>query len=54
MDTVKEANFFVPASRQEEACHFSAERVQNCKLCWYLAENTTNEFDTGAPDISAG
>ncbi len=42
------------ASRQEEACHLSAERVQDCKLCRHLAENTTNESDTGAVDISTG
>jgi len=38
------------ASRQEEACHFSAERVQNCKLCWGLARtlpiNLTQELWT--------
>ena len=54
VDAVKENIFFVLASRQKEAWCFSAERVQNCKLCWDLAENTTNEPDLGAVGIFAG
>ena len=55
VNTVKEnVFFFVFASRQQEACHFSAEKVQNRKLCWDLADNTTTEPDPGVVDISAG
>ena len=54
VDTVKENNFLCLPADRIEACHFSAERVQNCKLCWDLAENNTNESDPGVVDISAG
>ena len=41
------------AGRQEEACHFSAKRVQICKLCRDLAKNTPNETDSGAIGIAS-
>ncbi|KAL3144440.1 hypothetical protein ABBQ32_004185 [Trebouxia sp. C0010 RCD-2024] len=54
VDTVKEKNFLcLPADRKKPAI-FGVEKVQNCKLCWDLAEDTTNESDAGVMDMSAG